>query len=399
LVAGSGDAWSVLDLLRARRPDDVTSHAAYSEQFVRACASVGADALVLTTHRARDLLSFDGVECRRMNDPLEGKRGLRFHAASFEFAAELRRVARDWQPNVWVLCDDPPRAAATALLGAATLIRVHHCALWTNPRGPSPAQRALLRADRPFLRHRFAAFLSASSMVSEQITRASAGEPAPIIEFLPSYHAGFYDEAPAADAHAPVMRVLYLGRVEPEKGAFDVLETAMALRHRADIAFDVCGVGSALEELRARVARAGLADRFVLHGWCDRPKLTQVLGQAHLGIVPSRILEGFNQALVEMLLARRPVIATDGIPAVHYAPDAVRVVPIGDTRQMASSIEALVNDRSAYETLRDGARACTPKFLDDRTSYRTGLTDVLSAVKDGAPIRERRIGFDGVVRG
>lgn len=401
LVAGAGNVWGVYRELANGRPDKTTSHVAYSELFLRACRSVGAEALVLTTNPTEERFAFDGVELRRIPDHFAGKSGLAFHAANFSMAQDLRKIFLEWRPNVVLVPDDPARAIAIEWMRVhgAAFLRAHHCTLWPSLLPPGPVRRGLVALDRPILRHRFHAILSASSVVSEQIERVAGPGGAPILEFLPLYRREIYAQVTPADPHAPVLRVAFVGRIEENKGVFDLLQAAVRLRDRADLAFDICGEGSALPELRRRVEEAGLGDRFVLHGWCDRQKLVQVLSQAHIGCVPTRssFIEGFNQACLELLLAGRPVVTSRAIPAIDYVKAAVREVRHDDAESYARAFAELADNRAAYDALRQACARETEKFFNQETSYGAALEGALRTIAAGQSIRPRRVGFDGAV--
>ena len=153
--------------------------------------------------------------------------------------------------------------------------------------------------------------------------------------------------------------------------------------------------------LRARVHEAGLTEKVRLHGWLDRPGLVEVLRGAHVGIVPtrSRILEGFNQAAVESLLAGRPVITSNVVPALEYARRACVEVPPDRPEGYARAIRELADDRDRYARLAAACAAETEKFLRPETSFAAALEHVLRAIRDGEPIRERRIDPGGRVGG
>ena len=396
-LAGPGNAFAVARNFVSGKEDHITSHVAYSELFLRACQSVGARPLMLTTNPSEQRLACDGLDVRHITDDFARKRGAAFHVASFRMTWSLRPLLREWRPDVIVLGDDPPRAIAAELLRipGVSLIRVHHCSLWPSLQGPNVVHRALLRADRRMLKDGFSALLSASSTVSAQLETVAHGRTAPILEFLPHYRNDHYVDVAAADPDARVFRVGFIGRIEENKGVFSLLEIAERLRHRDDIAFDVCGDGSGMPLLQERVAQAGLGNKFILHGFCNRPQLVSVLSRVHLGCIPTRIIEGMNQAAVEFVLAGRPIVASRTIPAVDYLGRAVKLAKPDDPASYATAIASVADDRSEYMALRDGCTSARAKFLRFDTSYGAALESVFSAIAEGRTIQSRRIGFDG----
>ena len=80
--------------------------------------------------------------------------------------------------------------------------------------------------------------------------------------------------------------MLFVGRVEHDKGVFDLVEIAKELARKGlnDIGFDVCGVGGALDELKRSVAASGLSDRGYF-AWSDRSgTISSRGGSAHSGL-------------------------------------------------------------------------------------------------------------------
>jgi glycosyltransferase involved in cell wall biosynthesis len=110
-------------------------------------------------------------------------------------------------------------------------------------------------------------------------------------------------------------------------------------------------------------------------------------------VVPTTVefVEGFNQVVVEALLAGRPVITSSVCPAVEYVEPAVLQVPPDDGDAYERAILTLADDAATYERLRAACEPVCRKFLDDATSFRTALRHVLSAVAEGRPITPRHL--------
>jgi glycosyltransferase involved in cell wall biosynthesis len=173
-----------------------------------------------------------------------------------------------------------------------------------------------------FFRHRVTAVLSLSNDITEQVKEMLAGSSLPIIPFLPTYRPESFGEGFGPPPPAPPFRVFFAGRIERNKGVFDLLGIAKQFfaDGRRDIEFDLCGDGSQLESLRAAVVESGLADRFRCHGHSTKPFMRQMYEQCHVVIVPttSDFVEGFNKVVAEAVLAGRPVITSSVCPALEY---------------------------------------------------------------------------------
>lgn len=136
------------------------------------------------------------------------------------------------------------------------------------------------------------------------------------------------------------MRLLFLGRLSPRKGADLIIEAVRLLRERGvEVSLDI--VGSAFEgyewyeqQLADMITTAGLQDAVTLHGF--QPDVWEYLAASDVLVVPSRLDEPFGNTAVEGVLAERPVIVSDtsglreataGYPtAITVAPDSAAAI-------------------------------------------------------------------------
>ena len=103
------------------------------------------------------------------------------------------------------------------------------------------------------------------------------------------------------------LRVVFAGRLEPEKGVFDAIDSwPMDLGTR----LIVLGDGSELENCQAMVEHAGLDAEF--EGRVSRERVSEVLASAHVVLVPSTVEEADGLSAVEGLAHGAAVLATDG---------------------------------------------------------------------------------------
>jgi glycosyltransferase involved in cell wall biosynthesis len=138
--------------------------------------------------------------------------------------------------------------------------------------------------------------------------------------------------------------VVAAGRLSPEKG-FAVLAEAAAAVCRADPAagFAVFGEGAQRPELERRVARLGLAGRFVLPGF--RTDLDAIVPAADIVALPS-FTEGLPNVALEAGAAGVPVVATavGGTPEVVADGETGYLVPPGDPAALAARLGELLRD-------------------------------------------------------
>ena len=166
----------------------------------------------------------------------------------------------------------------------------------------------------------------------------------------------------------PPFRVFYAGRIEANKGVFHLLEIAKRFdkEGRQDIEFDLCGEGSALQNLRQQAKDANVSTRFRCHGHVEKAAMRQMYAAAHVVIAPTttEFVEGFNKTVAEGVLAGRPVITSSVCPALEYVREAVLEVPPDDVKAYADAILRLCDDAALYESKRRGCVTSQPQFYD-----------------------------------
>jgi glycosyltransferase involved in cell wall biosynthesis len=143
-----------------------------------------------------------------------------------------------------------------------------------------------------------------------------------------------------------------IGRIEKQKG-FDVM--IRALEHVDGASLVVVGDGSersALEELARQV---GVAERIVWAGWSEDAR--SYLASFDAFVLPSRF-EGFPLALLEALLARSAVVATDVGSVAEAVLDGETglLVPPEDPDALARGVQRLLADADLRRRLGDEGR-------------------------------------------
>jgi glycosyltransferase involved in cell wall biosynthesis len=397
-AAGPGDAFHTFREWNESRLDLDSSHVTYSRQFYDVCHKLEASALVLCCHpkAPRDPLTNGRITIARQPNFIAGKTRLRYQAAHWAYSRALMEAVERFRANVLLVPDYPH----LFLLGrlrqrGVSVIQSLHCTLWPPHLRPSPTSRATTALLGLTYVRACDAILSASDEIDRQVAAITSRwrRPAPpIAGFLPHYLPEMYGGLRAPE-RGPVFRFMYVGRIEVEKGVFNLLEIATRLRDqgRCDIVFEICGWGSALDELRTCVSNRRLEASFVVHGKCERKQLREVYDRSYAVVVPTTVhfVEGFNQVVVEALLAGRPVITSRACPALSYVAPAVLQVPPDDLDAYQRAIVRLADDPVTYERLRAACEPTCRRFLDEETSFGRALQHVLSAVAREAPIESR----------
>lgn len=173
--------------------------------------------------------------------------------------------------------------------------------------------------------------------------------------------------AKAASVAKGPLRLVYAGRAEAMKGPIDwttVLERLKVMG--VDFEATWLGAGAALPQMRARIARAGLADRVHFAGFVeDQSEVLKQLRAAHLFLFCHKTPES-PRCLIEALTCGTPILGYGGA----YARDLIAnhgggmLVRRGDTGALAQQVACLDADRTRLAAMIRKAHADGAPFTD-----------------------------------
>jgi glycosyltransferase involved in cell wall biosynthesis len=185
--------------------------------------------------------------------------------------------------------------------------------------------------------------------------------------------------------------ILYVGRVEPLKGADLLIEAlSMILQRKPDTKIKLLMVGKIgnpwtgnptdyFKKLTESIARRNLNEVVRFLGVLPQGELSVLMSNADLLVLPSR-LEAMGNVLLEALASGIPIIGSrvGGIPEVVEESQAGLLFDANDPEDLARQIESMM-DPSVYDSLKAVARrAATERFSWNIAAER--LLDVYQGV-------------------
>lgn len=166
--------------------------------------------------------------------------------------------------------------------------------------------------------------------------------------------------------HPP--RLIYAGRLSPEKG-LDVVIEALARMRSSGIqplpTLRICGDGSERASLERLATTLGLADLIIFAGQLARTDLAVALRDADLCVQPSRT-EGFSKAWLDAMACGLPVVASNVGAAQAVCGSAGErgwLVPPGDAGALAARLQAILASESGWGARRARCR----RYVETRT--------------------------------
>jgi glycosyltransferase involved in cell wall biosynthesis len=178
---------------------------------------------------------------------------------------------------------------------------------------------------------------------------------------------GRFSRVAHATAHGP-LRVSYVGRLVPYKGADMLLEAALPMLRSGRLHLDIAGDGPLMPALRGLIAREGLSGPVNLHGWVPHDQVQDVLCKSHLLALPSIREFGGGVVLEAMALGVVPLVVDYAGPGELVDADIGFKVPMGDRASIVAhlrqTLARLVEQRAELPSM---AAACRERVLSHYT--------------------------------
>jgi glycosyltransferase involved in cell wall biosynthesis len=167
-----------------------------------------------------------------------------------------------------------------------------------------------------------------------------------------------FDQQVGGPAQRP-LRIAFVGRLVPYKGADMLLEAAAPLARAGEVTLDIIGDGPELPALRALAQREAISGSVSFAGWVGHRELKERLAGCHVLGFPS-IREFGGAVVVEaMALGLVPIVIDYGGPGELVTPATGFALPLGPrtqiVRDLRSVLERLAVDPSVIRPM--GARA------------------------------------------
>lgn len=158
---------------------------------------------------------------------------------------------------------------------------------------------------------------------------------------------------PRATTDGSAVVVGTLARLDPVKG-LDVLIPTMAVLPGTRLV--VVGDGPARSDLVDLARRSGVSERVEFRGWTD--EAPAALAEFDVFVLPSRN-EGFPLSVVEAMLARLPVVASDvgSVSEAVVDGETGLLVPPDDGERLGEALRVLLEDADRRKAMGEAGRA------------------------------------------
>ncbi len=140
------------------------------------------------------------------------------------------------------------------------------------------------------------------------------------------------------------IRVVFLGRLVPYKGADMLIEAVAPLAKEGAVILDMIGDGPMMGELKELLAKLGSPENINLRGWVAHDKVQDWLAQGDVFAFPSVREFGGAVALEAMAVGVVPIVLDYGGPAELVTEKTGFLVPMGNRQQIIQSFRTILAD-------------------------------------------------------
>lgn len=183
-----------------------------------------------------------------------------------------------------------------------------------------------------------------------------------------------------------LLRVCFVGRLVPYKGADMLLEAAMPLLQAGRMSLEVIGDGPLMPNLQAMVASMGVSGAVTLHGWVEHSQVQDIMCKTQLMAFPSVREFGGGVVLEAMALGVVPLIVDYAGPGELVDDQVGFKIPIGRREDIIAAL------RGRLESI-----AANPEQLSALSL--AGRERVFRAFTWEAKARQVKAIYDGIVAG
>jgi glycogen(starch) synthase len=360
----------------------------YLTQFYQACADNGAEGYVITTLPGSYNSQQAGSFLIENRPTPSGLSGLSYHLGFCIWILKILPGMIRFRPDVLIITAGHNYWIFLSILKlfGVVIIPAIHDSLWKRFLPLKTSWRILRRLEALFFLCCVNETIVAAESTAEQVRALVPKKNIQIEVFLPTYPPQQFASIRSIDFNTRPFRILFMGRIETNKGVYDLVEIASLLDPQV-FHFDVCGDGSELPSLRRTIEERGLNATLSCHGFLDRKELYALLDQVHVVIVPTTtdFEEGFNMVCAEAILYGRPVITSAVCPALAYIRDAAIEVPPNDVEKYREAVIRLATNPNLFEAKRDACKALQMQFYDPNNSWGAKLQVVLKKYVQQSP--------------
>lgn len=384
---GPGDIIGTFRQWKSGEDDATQVVVTYSGQVYDICKHLSLEALCIAPHPRKEKHIDGAYKIEHRPKPFfRAWGGIWYFLAELWHHAVLETKCICHRSDVALISDCPIWLIwLPARLLGTKIIALYLCTLWPAGFRPRSLKSRVIRAlNGWFLARCVSESVVLSPECKRQLCSIAGKSDSNITLGLPLFRPDYFASVKPPKSERNPFRLMYVGRIEAFKGVFEILDIAQMLEGKRPGMFhwEMCGNGSAQDQLRSEIDRRNLADIVVFHGQQNREEMHAAYGRCHAVIVPTtrHFPEGLCQVPVEAALAGRPSVCSSIVPAVELLSGAAIEVPADDVPAFAEAILSLAGDQNLYEQKSQSCAQVRQCFYDYKQSWGWKLREALARV-------------------
>jgi glycosyltransferase involved in cell wall biosynthesis len=186
-----------------------------------------------------------------------------------------------------------------------------------------------------------------------------------------------------------IVRLLFLGWLDREKGVFELIEACRRLASSRRFTLEIAGEGNASVEARALVVRHNLSEKVRFRGWLRGQELRKALSEADVLVLPSWA-EGLPNAMIEAMSARLALVVTavGAIPELITDRRSGMLVEPRNADSLARALDEVIVDGELREDLAREAYQIAMRDFEVETAVSRLVQQIEDTIVGG---REHRL--------
>lgn len=158
--------------------------------------------------------------------------------------------------------------------------------------------------------------------------------------------------------HSLPVTLLYVGRVEAEKGLFELLAIfGDLLKIKSDLKLKIVGVGKDLEKLKDYAIKLGFTSNVLFLGHVPQNEIKECYESSHIFVLPTKRIEGFPVTISEAMISGLPIVAFDkgGVGEGIFDGETGYLIKAHDLKTYTQKLKELITNDSLRLKMEENA--------------------------------------------
>lgn len=179
------------------------------------------------------------------------------------------------------------------------------------------------------------------------------------------------------ESNSSIFKVIFISRIEKEKGALDIIELAKKLKFKNNVELNVFGAGSFTEEFLRITENSNLTDVIKYKGWLNKIDMQEIINTHHLGLFLSKT-EGYPNVLLDYIFSKIPILSSDIPMAQAVGGKFMLYFKNGDIEDLEKKINFAIEN---YDLLIESSKKLYKEKFE-RNNIKTTVNKVLKIIDE-----------------